>query len=161
MQSITVIALGKINADYYAKAAAEYTKRLSTLCKLQVIELSEESISEKSASPAAVQKALEKEGKAILAAVPKGACIVALCIEGKQKSSEELASFFAEKANSGAGDIAFVIGSSHGIAQEIKAAAREKMSMSKMTFPHQLARVMLLEQIYRAYTITSGIKYHK
>ncbi|MEG0911029.1 MAG: 23S rRNA (pseudouridine(1915)-N(3))-methyltransferase RlmH [Ruthenibacterium sp.] len=160
MQNITLIALGKMNADYYAKAAAEYTKRLSAFCKLQIIELAEETIAEKNASDAVIAKALEKEAKAILAAVPKGSSLVTLCIEGKQKTSEELAAFFTEKANSGAGDIAFVIGSSHGLAPQVKEAS-VRLSMSKMTFPHQLARVMLLEQIYRAFSICAGTKYHK
>ncbi|MEG1447008.1 MAG: 23S rRNA (pseudouridine(1915)-N(3))-methyltransferase RlmH, partial [Ruthenibacterium sp.] len=82
MQNITLIALGKMNADYYAKAAAEYTKRLSAFCKLQIIELAEETIAEKNASEAVIAKALDKEGKAILAAVPKGSSLVTLCIEG-------------------------------------------------------------------------------
>ena len=161
MQSVTLIVLGKMNADYYAEAAAEYTKRLSAFCKINVIELAEEPIVEKNASQAVIDKALEKEAKAILAAVPKGSAIAALCIEGKQKTSEELAALFAEKAISGAGDLAFVIGSSHGLADSIKRAAAFKLSMSKMTFPHQLARVMLLEQIYRAFSINAGTKYHK
>lgn len=160
MQNITVIALGKMNADYYAKAAAEYTKRLSAFCKLQVIELAEEAIAEKNASDAVIAKALEKEAKAILTNVPKGSHLVTLCIEGKQKTSEELAAFFAEKASSGAGDITFVIGSSHGLSPAVKEAS-VRLSMSKMTFPHQLARVMLLEQIYRAFSICAGTKYHK
>ncbi|MEG1407936.1 MAG: 23S rRNA (pseudouridine(1915)-N(3))-methyltransferase RlmH, partial [Ruthenibacterium sp.] len=88
MQNITLIALGKMNADYYAKAAAEYKKRLSAFCKLQIIELAEETIAEKNASDAVIAKALEKEAKAILAAVPKGSSLVTLCIEGKQKTSE-------------------------------------------------------------------------
>lgn len=161
MQTVTVIALGKLNADYYAKAAAEYTKRLSAYCRLRVVELPEEPIAEKNASPAVLEKALEKEGRAILSAVPKGSCLVALCIEGGQKTSEELAEFLAERAQSGAGDVAFAIGSSHGLAESVKRAAAVRLSMSRMTFPHQLARVMLLEQIYRAFSILHGGKYHK
>lgn len=161
MQTVTVIALGKLNADYYAKAAAEYTKRLGAYCRLNVVELAEEPIAEKNASPAVIARALEKEGRAILAAVPKGSCLVALCIEGKQKTSEELAAFFADRAQSGAGDVAFAIGSSHGLADSVKQAAAVRLSMSRMTFPHQLARVMLLEQIYRAFSINGGGKYHK
>lgn len=161
MQTITLIVLGKMNADYYAKAAAEYAKRLGAFCKLQIVELPEESIAEKNASPALIVRALEKEAKAILAAVPKGSALVALCIEGKQKTSEELAAFLQARALSGVGAIAFVIGSSHGIAPQVKQQAIAKLSMSKMTFPHQLARVMLLEQIYRAFSINAGSKYHK
>ena len=114
MQTITLIALGKLNADYYAKAAAEYAKRLSAYCRLNIVELPEEPIAEKNASPAVIGKALEKEARAILTAVPKGSSLAALCVEGKQKTSEELAAYLDERAGSGAGDVAFVIGSSHG-----------------------------------------------
>ena len=145
MQTITLIALGKLNADYYAKAAAEYAKRLSAYCRLNIVELPEEPIAEKNASPA----------------VPKGSSLAALCVEGKQKTSEELAAYLDERAGSGAGDVAFVIGSSHGLADSVKQTASLRLSMSKMTFPHQLARVMLLEQLYRAFSINHGGKYHK
>ena len=161
MQTVTVIALGKLNAAYFKEAAAEYAKRLAAFCRLQVIELPEEMVSEKNASAAVIAKALEKEGRAILAAVPKGSHLVALCVEGRQLASEELAAYFAGAALSGAGDVTFVIGSSHGLSPEVKAAAEKKLSMSKMTFPHQLARVMLLEQIYRAFAINAGTRYHK
>ena len=144
MQTITLIALGKLNADYYAKAAAEYAKRLSAYCRLNIVELPEEPIAEKNASPAV-----------------KGSSLAALCVEGKQKTSEELAAYLDERAGSGAGDVAFVIGSSHGLADSVKQTASLRLSMSKMTFPHQLARVMLLEQLYRAFSINHGGKYHK
>ena len=94
-------------------------------------------------------------------AVPKGSSLAALCVEGKQKTSEELAAYLDERAGSGAGDVAFVIGSSHGLADSVKQTASLRLSMSKMTFPHQLARVMLLEQLYRAFSINHGGKYHK
>ena len=110
---------------------------------------------------AVVKKALEKEGKAILSNVRKGAAIVAMCIEGRQISSDELAQFLADRANSGAGDVAFVIGSSHGLSDEVKRAAALKFSMGRITMPHQLARLVLTEQIYRACTINAGMKYHK
>ncbi len=161
MQTVTLIAVGKLNADYYAAAAADYVKRLSAYCRLRVVELPEEKIMEKSASPALIERALEKEGRAILAAVPKGSALTALCVEGVQCTSEALAEALAARAGSGAGDAVFVIGSSHGLADSVKRAAAQKLSMSKMTFPHQLARVMLLEQLYRAYSILNGGKYHK
>lgn len=161
MQTITLIALGKLNADYYRAAAAEYAKRLGSFCKLNLVELPEETIAEKNASDAVVAKALDKEADAIFRAVPKGAALVALCIEGKQCTSEALADFFCQRAVSGSGDVAFVIGSSHGLAPHIKQTAVWRFSMSQMTFPHQLARVMLLEQIYRAFSIAAGTKYHK
>lgn len=161
MQNIDLICLGKLNASYFAEGVAEYQKRLGAYCNFRVVELPEVKVQEKNASPAMVQKALEKEGDAILASVRKGAAIVALCVEGKQLSSEELADYVAQKAGSGAGDIAFVIGSSHGLAPRVKQAAALKFSMGRITLPHQLARLVLAEQIYRAFSINAGAKYHK
>ncbi len=161
MQNIDLICIGKMNASYFAAGVAEYQKRLGAFANFRVIELSEESIQEKNASPAVIEKALEKEAKAILSNVRKGAAIVALCIEGKQLSSEELAAYVAQRAQSGAGDIAFVIGSSHGLSNTIKSAASLKFSMGRITMPHQMARMVLAEQIYRACSINSGLKYHK
>ena len=161
MQNIQLICVGKCNAKYFAEGVAEYQKRLGAFASFQIIELPEETIQEKNASPAAVEKALEKEGRAILAAARRGAAIVALCIEGKQISSEELARFLADRAGSGAGDVAFVIGSSHGLADGVKRAAALKFSMGRITMPHQLARLVLTEQLYRACTINAGMKYHK
>ena len=159
MQHIDLICIGKLNAAWCAEGVAEYRKRLSTLCDFRVIELPEQPLRED--SPALVQRALEKEAQAILASVRKGAAIVAMCIEGKQISSDELAQFLADRANSGAGDVAFVVGSSHGLSDEVKKAAALKFSMGRITMPHQLARLVLTEQIYRACTINAGMKYHK
>ena len=156
MLNLTVIAVGRLNAAYYKQAAAEYEKRLSAFCKL-----AEEAIAEKNATPAVLEKALEKEGKAILAAVPKGAVLTALCVEGRQLSSEALAHRLSEWAVSGVSCAAFAIGSSHGLSPQVKQAAALRLSMSEMTFPHQLARVMLLEQLYRACCIHAGKRYHK
>ena len=143
MQNIDLICVGKLNAKYFAEGVAEYQKRLAAFASFRIIELPEEKIEEKNASDAVVKKALDKEGKAILSNVRKGAAIVAMCIEGRQISSDELAQFLADRANSGAGDVAFVIG------------------MGRITMPHQLARLVLTEQIYRACTINAGMKYHK
>ena len=110
---------------------------------------------------AQISKALDKEATAILSSLRKGEYLAALCVEGKQFSSEELAKLIADRANSGAGDIAFVIGSSHGLADSVKKAANAKLSMGRITMPHQLARLVLTEQIYRACTINNGMKYHK
>ena len=151
MQNIDLICVGKLNAKYFAEGVAEYQKRLAAFAAFRIIELPEEKIEEKNASDAVVKKALDKEGKAILSNVRKGAAIVAMCIEGKQISSDELAQFLAQRAGSGAGDVAFVIGSSHAL----------KFSMGRITMPHQLARLVLTEQIYRACTINAGMKYHK
>ncbi len=161
MQNIDLICLGKLNAKYYAEGVAEYTKRLSAFANFRIIELPEEKIEEKNASPALVARALEKEGKAILSNVRKGATLVALCVEGKQISSEELADLLAQKAGSGAGDLAFVIGSSHGLSDEVKRAAGARISLGRITLPHQLARLVMTEQLYRACTINAGMKYHK
>ena len=120
MQNIDLICIGKMNAKYFAEGVAEYQKRLAAFAAFRIIELPEEKIEEKNASDAVVKKALEKEGKAILSNVRKGAAIVAMCIEGRQISSDELAQFLADRANSGAGDVAFVIGSSHGLSDEVK-----------------------------------------
>ena len=161
MMNLTVIAVGRLNAAYYRQAAAEYEKRLSAFCRVHVAELAEEPIAEKNAGPAVIERALEKEGRAILAAVPKGAALVALCVEGRQLSSEALAHRLAEWAVSGVSCAAFAIGSSHGLADAVKQRAVLRLSMSRMTFPHQLARLMLFEQLYRAMSINAGTRYHK
>ena len=161
MQNIDLICLGKLNAAYCAAGVAEYQKRLSAFCNFRIIELPEELIREKNASAAVIEKALDTEGTAILNHVRKGAAIVAMCVEGKLVSSEDLAAFVSERALQGAGDIAFVIGSSHGLSPKVKQAAALKFSMGRITLPHQLARLVLTEQIYRAFSINNGIKYHK
>ncbi len=161
MQNIDLICLGKLNARYCAEGVAEYAKRLSAFVSFRIVELPEERIEEKNASPALVARALDKEGRAVLASVRRGASVVALCVEGRQISSEELAALLAEKAGSGAGDIAFVIGSSHGLADTVKRAAAARISLGRITLPHQLARLVLTEQLYRACTINAGMKYHK
>lgn len=161
MQKIDLICIGKLNASYFAAGVAEYQKRLGAFCEFRIIELPEETISEKNASQAVIDKALEKEGRAILANLRKGAALVALCVEGKLISSEELAAAIADRAMSGAGDMTFVIGSSHGLAPMVKQAAAMKISLGRITLPHQLARLVLTEQLYRAFTINNHIKYHK
>ncbi|MEG1931731.1 MAG: 23S rRNA (pseudouridine(1915)-N(3))-methyltransferase RlmH [Pygmaiobacter sp.] len=161
MQTITLIVIGKLGQPFLQQGCAEYAKRLSAFCNFRVVELAEETIHEKSSSENSIAKALSKEAEKIFAALPKGAELCALCIEGKSISSEELAGYFAEKALSGSGDIALVIGSSHGLADSVKQRAAKQISMSRMTFPHQLARLLLTEQIYRACTINANVKYHK
>ena len=158
MQNIDLICIGKMNASYFAAGVAEYQKRLGGFCNFRIIELPEASIADKNASDRQIAKALQKEADAILASVRKGAYLVALCVEGKQISSEDLAALLAERAGSGTGDIAFVIGSSH---DRVKKAAQARISMGLITLPHQLARLVLTEQLYRACTINAGMKYHK
>lgn len=150
-----------MNARYFADGISEYQKRLSAFCNFRIVELPETAISDKSTSPALIQKALDREGKLILQSLRKGEYLAALCIEGQPFSSEELAALLAQRAGSGAGDVAFVIGSSHGLSEEVKRTANVKLSMGRITMPHQLARLVLTEQIYRACTINNGLKYHK
>lgn len=161
MQNIDLICVGKLNASYFAAGVAEYQKRLGGFCNFRILELPEAVIADKNASDKQIGKALQKEGEAILRAVRKGAYLVALCVEGKQISSEELAALLEQRAGSGAGDLAFVIGSSHGLDEAVKRAADQKISLGRITLPHQLARLVLAEQLYRACTINAGMKYHK
>ena len=160
MLNVTVLCVGKLKEAYWRDAAAEYTKRLGAFCKFQVIELDEERLPEKP-SDGQIASALAAEGKRMAAKIPTGAAVAALCIEGKPCSSERLAEQLEEWAVGGTSQVVFLIGSSHGLAPEMKARASWRLSMSPMSFPHQLARVMLLEQIYRAMNIRSGGKYHK
>ncbi len=160
MQRITLLCVGKLKEKFYADAAAEYAKRLSRCCKLELVELPEERLPE-DPSPAQIDAALAKEAEAIRGKLPPSSGLIALCVEGKERSSEELARLMAEWAGRGESRLAFLIGGSHGLHPSIKAQAWVRLSMSPMTFPHHLARVMLLEQIYRAYQINAGTKYHK
>ena len=161
MQNIDLICLGKLNAKYCAEGVAEYAKRLSAFANFRIIELPEEKIEEKNASPALVARALEKEGKAILSSLRKGESLVALCVEGKIVSSEDLADLLAQKAGSGAGDVAFVIGSSHGLSDEVKRAASARISLGRITLPPQLARLVVTAQLSRACNLNAGMNYHK
>ena len=160
MIKITVIALASLKEKYLKDAAAEYIKRLGAYCDLKIIELDPVRLPEKP-SDAEINSALEREAELILKKIPAGDYVVPLCIEGKQLSSEELSQKIMEIADFGTGNIVFIIGISYGLADRIKALSRVRLSMSKMTFPHKLARVMLLEQIYRAFMISSGGEYHK
>ncbi len=161
MQKITVLCVGKLKEKFYADAVEEYAKRLSRYCKLHIVELPEERLPE-TPSPAQIDAALAREAEAIRAKIPPRARITALCVEGRLRSSGELASLL--RAGSMASPPAhpcFLIGGSFGLDGKLKAEAHDRLSMSPMTFPHHLARVMLLEQLYRAYQINAGGKYHK
>lgn len=160
MQRVTVICVGKLKEKFYADAAAEYVKRLSRYCKLHIIELPEERLPD-NPSAALIDAALAKEADLIRGKLPPSASVIALCVEGRMRSSEELAHLMAAWANRGEKQLVFLIGGSFGLHPSIKAEAWAQLSMSPMTFPHHLARVMLLEQIYRAYQINAGSKYHK
>lgn len=160
MIGITIICLGKLKESYLKDASAEYIKRLSAFTKLSVIELAPEKLSD-NPSQKQIENALYIEGKKIAEKIPKGAFVYAMCIEGKQRTSEDFSREIDEIATKGFSNIVFIIGSSFGLCDEIKKLSGERFSMSKMTFPHQLARIMLLEQIYRAVQISKGTKYHK
>ena len=160
MFEITLIAMGKLKEKFYLAAAAEYEKRMKGYCQFKLLELSESRLPD-NPSPAEIAMGLEKEADLILTKIPKGAWFCTLTPEGKLLSSEALAEKLADVKNSGKSSVCFLIGSSFGIAQRIKDKADFKLSMSPMTFPHHLARVMVLEQIYRAEAIQAGSKYHK
>lgn len=159
MIKITVIALASLKEKYLRDASAEYIKRLGAYCDLKIIELDPVRLPEKP-STAEIDSALSREAELILKKIPAGDMVIPLCIEGKQLSSEEFSGIIEEKMNIGRG-VTFIIGSSCGLSESIKHRADLKLSFSKMTFPHQLFRVMLLEQIYRAFKICSGGAYHK
>ncbi len=156
--NIKLIVIGKLKEDYLRNACAEYIKRLGRYCTFELHELDECRLSD-SPSEKEIAAALKKEGEQIKRYA--SGYIVPMCIEGRQLSSPELAEKIASAGVSGNSTVTFIIGSSFGIDPEIKAMGSLKLSMSKMTFPHQLARVMLLEQIYRAFQINTGGKYHK
>ncbi len=158
MVNITVICLGKLKEAYLRDASAEYVKRMGG--KLTVTELSPEKLSD-NPSQKEIDTALKAEAKKITEKIPKGAAVYTLCIEGKHLSSEELSKELDTLAVSGISNAVFIIGSSYGLSDEIKRLSKLKLSMSKMTFPHQLARIMLFEQLYRASQISLGTKYHK
>ena len=164
MQRIVVICVGKLKEKFYMEAAAEYQKRLSRYCKLEIVELPEERLPE-NPSPAQIEAALAREGEAIRGKLPPSSRVVALCVEGRLCSSEDLARTMACWASGSAMGLekrlVFLIGGSRGLHPSVKAQAWAQMSMSPMTFPHHLARVMLLEQVYRAFKINEGAGYHK
>lgn len=160
MQRITVICVGKLKEKFYVDAAAEYQKRLSRFCRLELMELPESRLPE-SPTSAEIARALCAEADAIEARLPKGGVLVAMCIEGQELSSPSLAEKLAGWAASGVSQVTFLIGGSVGLDPRLKVRADLRLSMSPMTFPHHLARIMLLEQIYRAYQIQAGTRYHK
>ena len=160
MQKVTILCVGKLKEKFYIDAAAEYVKRLQRLCRLEIVELPESRLPD-DPSPAEIRRALQAEAAAIREKLPKGGALVAMCIEGKPCSSEKLSRRLTDFGVLGKTQITFLIGGSVGLDEELKRQADWRLSMSPMTFPHHMARIMLLEQIYRAYQIASGAKYHK
>ncbi len=159
MTHITIITVGTLKEGYLRDGVLEYKKRLSQFARVDEINIKEERIHNES-DKGEIERALLAEGQRILDAMPKDAYKIALCVEGRQFSSEELASMIRD-ANDSKGKIALVIGSSHGLAPEVKGACALKLSFSKMTFPHQLMRVMLYEALYRSFSIIANKSYHK
>lgn len=159
MLNIDVICVGKLKEKFYSNAAAEYLKRLGVFCNVKITELAEDR-RPKEASAAEIAASLLKEGEQIKAILPKGAAVITMCIEGKTLDSVEFSELIENYALSGISKIAFVVGGSDGLHDSVKENTF-RLSMSKMTFPHHMARVMLLEQIYRAFCIKQGNKYHK
>ena len=160
MFSVTLICMGKCKEKFYIAAAEEYAKRMKGYCEFKLLELPEYRLPE-NPSQSEIQQGLAKEAEAIRKAIPKGAWFCTLTPEGRLLSSEELADTMKTVKNSGKSAACFLIGSSFGMDPSLKAQADFKLSMSKMTFPHHLARVMVLEQLYRAESIQAGSKYHK
>ena len=160
MVNIQLLCVGKLKEKHFAAACAEYVKRLGAFCKLTVTELPEDRLPD-NPSQAQIDAALEKEAQAVRGKIPKGAAVIALCVEGTLLSSEKLAARLEQWSAGGASNLVFLIGSSYGMHPSLQAQAKLKLSMSPMTFPHHLARVMVLEQIYRAFKINEGSSYHK
>ncbi|MCI8387871.1 MAG: 23S rRNA (pseudouridine(1915)-N(3))-methyltransferase RlmH [Clostridiales bacterium] len=160
MLKLTIIFVGTIKEKYLTDAVAEYEKRLSAYCTVNNICIRDERLPER-ASQAEITAALEREGERILAAIPPRAYTIALCVEGKQLSSERFSERLLSLANEGYSEVCLIIGGSDGLSDAVKRTARMRLSISEMTFPHQLMRVILLEQLYRAFNIAAGGKYHK
>ena len=160
MFELTILATGKLKEPHYLAACQEYQKRLGAYARVQVIELPEQRLPE-APSEAEIEAALSKEADAILEKLPRVGVLVALCVEGRAMSSEQLSDALTRYAARGASQVTFLVGGSFGLHERVKQRAELRLSMSPMTFPHHLARVMLLEQIYRAYQIQAGTKYHK
>ena len=160
MPEITLITIGKLKEKFYISAAQEYAKRLSGYCKFTLLELPECRLPE-APSPAEIAAGLEKEAEEIFSKIPKGAWFCVFTPEGKELSSEAFAQKLAQVKLSGKSSLCFLIGSSFGMAPRVKERADFRLSMGPMTFPHHLARIMVLEQLYRAEAIQSGSRYHK
>ena len=160
MPEITLITIGKLKEKFYISAAQEYAKRLSGYCKFTLLELPECRLPE-TPSPAEIAAGLEKEAEEVFSKIPKGAWFCVFTPEGKELSSEAFAQKLAQVKLSGKSSLCFLIGSSFGMAPRVKERADFRLSMGPMTFPHHLARIMVLEQLYRAEAIQAGSRYHK
>ena len=159
MIQLTIVTVGTLKESYLKEAVDEYKKRLSQYARVDEINLKEEKIQNED-DATEVARALSSEGERIIAALPKDAYKIALCVEGKQYDSPALATLIGSMIDEG-GKIALIIGSSHGLSEKVKSACQVRLSFSKLTFPHQLMRVVLFEALYRSFTILAGKKYHK
>lgn len=159
MISVNVICVGKLKEQYLRDGCAEYIKRISAFSKVNVIEVAEERCGD-DPSDSEIKNVIEKEGARIIAKIPKGSCVIPLCIEGREFSSPEFSAQL-EKLSLQHSAVTFIIGGSFGISDEVKALGKIKLSFGKLTLPHQLARMVLLEQVYRAFSISNNSKYHK
>ena len=160
MLTVTIACVGKLKEAYWRDASAEYVKRLGAFCRIQIVEVAEERLPD-APSAAQIAAAIDAEGQRLLSKIPATATVIALCIEGKGMTSEALSKQLADWAVDGVSHVVFVIGGSFGLSDAVKREAALRLSFSPMTFPHPLARIMALEQIYRAFHIASGGKYHK
>ena len=159
MTAITVISVGTLKESYLKEAVAEYKKRLAQYARVEEINIKEETIKNED-NESEIKRALDAEGERILAAVPRDSYLISMCVEGRQFTSPELAKII-EGATDSSGKITLVIGSSHGLSQRVKDASALRLSISKLTFPHQLMRPVLFEAIYRSFTIINNKRYHK
>lgn len=154
MEKITIVCVGKLKERFYQEAAAEYEKRLSRFCRLNVVEIPEQRLPPHP-NPTQIERALAKEAALIRDKLPPGTDVIALCIEGQMFGSKAMAARISGR------DTSFIIGGSYGLDASLKKEAAVQMSLSLMTFPHHLARIMLLEQVYRGFSMVNGMKYHK
>ena len=159
MVKVTVLCMGALKEDYLARAVAEYEKRLSAFCQVEIVQLREEKLPP-DAPEGAVRAALEREGERLGARIPPGAYTVALCVEGEMPDSEKLADILS-RASDTHGKICFLIGSAYGLSPAVKARADYRLSLSRLTMPHILARVVLMEAVYRSFMIRAGKPYHR
>ena len=160
MLTVKLICVGRLREKFYIDAFSEYTKRLNPYCRFGCLEIPEVRLSDRP-SEAEITAALDKEADLVVKSIPQGSYLVALCVEGKKLSSEDLASVIRQREGSGKPKLCFIIGSSYGLSDKVKCSSDLRLSMSDMTFPHHLARVMLAEQIYRGFKINEGSSYHK
>jgi 23S rRNA (pseudouridine1915-N3)-methyltransferase len=160
MRGIQLICVGKLKESYFQEAASEYLKRLGPYCRITVDEVAEQRLPDRP-SPAEIEAALAREAETILSRLPKNGAVIALCVEGKEYDSEAFASMLSSLAGRGVSRLAFVIGGSFGLHSSVKERADHCLSLSPRTFPHHLARIMLLEQLYRTFQILGGTQYHK